>query len=71
MCALEYLVIFWYVIFSRLHCYVFGTYMLTNRNPNVNKLSWAINYVILCYVLMHFIESYVLGCLDEESIIEV
>ena len=31
---------------SRLPCYVFCTCMLTytNRNPNINKLSWAINY---------------------------
>ena len=39
-----------YVLFhpSRLPCYVFSncmlTYTNTNKNPNVNKLSWAIYY---------------------------
>ena len=29
---------------SRLPCYVFCTCMLTNKNPNANKLSWVINW---------------------------
>ena len=29
---------------SRLPCYVFCTCLLTNKNTNANKLSWAINY---------------------------
>ena len=28
---------------SRLPCYVFYICPLTNKNPNANKLSWAIN----------------------------
>ena len=28
---------------SKLPCYVFCPCMLTNRNPNINELSWAIN----------------------------
>ena len=30
---------------SRLPCYVFYICPLTNKNPNANKLSWAINYI--------------------------
>ena len=29
----------------RLPCYVFYICPLTNKNPNANKLSWAINYI--------------------------
>ena len=39
-----------HTLLSRLPCYVFVLGCRhTNRNPNMNKLSWAINYTLLCF----------------------
>ena len=68
---------------SRLPCYVFCTCMLTytNRNPNIDKLSWAINYPLTlvlkdqqlssisytCQGILHHNEFLILGPGDKRK----